>query len=62
MFSMHPDKSPGHDGLNPGFFQAYWKIVGGEVVKFCQMFFSTEELPVGINQTMVCLIPKVKKL
>lgn len=23
VFTMHPDKSPGFDGLNPDFFQAY---------------------------------------
>lgn len=23
VFSMFPEKSPGVDGLNPGFFQAY---------------------------------------
>lgn len=28
-FSMHPDKSPGQDGLNPKFFQAYWSVGGG---------------------------------
>lgn len=61
VFSMHPDKSPGHDGLNPGFFQAYWHIVGADIVKFCQQFFQTGELPEGINRTLVCLIPKVKQ-
>lgn len=23
VFSMHPDKSPGPDGLNPAFFQSF---------------------------------------
>lgn len=23
VFSMHPDKSPGPDGLNPAFFQTF---------------------------------------
>lgn len=35
VFTMHPDKSPSFDGLNPGFFQAYWKVVGNNVVQFC---------------------------
>lgn len=30
-FSMHPDKSPGPDGLNPAFFQVFWNVVGGEM-------------------------------
>lgn len=40
-FAMHPDKSPGLDGLNSGFFQAYWGIIGEDVVRFCQQFIST---------------------
>lgn len=36
VFAMHPEKSPGIDGLNPAFFQTYWDIVGSDVVKFCK--------------------------
>lgn len=60
VFSMYPEKSPGLDGLNPAFFQTYWSIVGRDVVRFCQYYMSSGELPSGINQTLVCLIPKVK--
>lgn len=28
VFGMHLDKSPGEDGLNPGFFQKCWDVVG----------------------------------
>lgn len=31
VFSMHPSKAPGIDGLNPGFFQVFWNIVGNDV-------------------------------
>lgn len=34
VFSMHPDKSPGPDGLNPTFFQVYWNVVGGMWLNF----------------------------
>lgn len=28
---MHPDKASGPDGLNPAFFQTFWKLMGQEV-------------------------------
>ena len=31
IFDMHSNKSPGPDGMNPGFFQEYWDIVGENV-------------------------------
>ncbi|KAL8133146.1 hypothetical protein AgCh_008559 [Apium graveolens] len=60
-FSMHAEKAPGYDGLNPGFYQSYWSVVEKDVVLFCQKFFDTGELQMKVNRTVVCLIPKVKK-
>lgn len=60
LFSMHQEKAPGIDGLNPGFFQTYWSIVGGDVIEFCRKFFESGDLPRGVNNTLVFLIPKVK--
>lgn len=57
---MHPDKSPGLDGFNPAFYQCFWSIVKNDVVKICKKFMCTGELPEGINQTLICLIPKIK--
>lgn len=53
VFSMYPEKAPRYDGLNPCFYQAYWKIVGDDVVNFCKSFFDTGELPNDINRTLV---------
>lgn len=35
VFSMHHDKSPGPDGLNPAFFQSFWSIIRRDVFKVC---------------------------
>lgn len=59
LFDMKPDKSPGPDGLPPGFFQHYWDIVGEDVVDFCESFRVSKSLPVGSNSTQIVLIPKV---
>lgn len=58
LFSMHPDKSPGPDGLNPGFFQAYWDVIGNDVVKWCNDFLETGKMWEGPNFIQLILIPK----
>ncbi|XP_043814104.1 uncharacterized protein LOC122724008 [Manihot esculenta] len=60
IFSMHPDKAPGPDGLNPGFFQAYWEIVGEDVTKACLKCLNEGNSLPGKNVTNVVLIPKKK--
>ncbi|CAH9098299.1 unnamed protein product [Cuscuta europaea] len=35
VFAMHPDKAPDPDGLNPGFYQHHWDIIGADIVR-CQ--------------------------
>lgn len=61
LFEMHPDKSPGTDGMSPGFYQNYWDILGNDVVLFCDQFVQSGVLPKGINQTHIVLIPKKSK-
>lgn len=60
VFAMYPEKAPGVDGLNPCFFQTYWSIVSTDVVVFCRNFIEHGILPDEVNNTLVCLIPKVK--
>lgn len=31
LFSMHSDKSPGPDGLNPAFYKRFWRLCGVEL-------------------------------
>ncbi|KAL8097756.1 hypothetical protein AgCh_030760 [Apium graveolens] len=60
LFQMHPDKAPGPDGMTPAFFQKHWKVVGKDVVKMVSDFFYIGELPQGLNETNIVLIPKKK--
>lgn len=61
VFQMHPDKSPGPDGFNPGFYQKFWDIVGTDVVRLVQNFFTAGEFPDHLSDTYICLIQKKTK-
>ena len=60
LIQMHPTKAPGPNGMSPIFYQQYWEIVGSEVIKCVLDSFNSGVLPCGINDTYICLIPKVK--
>ena len=58
LFSMHPDKSLGPDGMSPGFYQKYWKVVGSDLVQLTQEFFTTGMFDQSITDKNIVLIPK----
>ncbi|XP_060972000.1 uncharacterized protein LOC115703869 [Cannabis sativa] len=60
VFQMHPDKSPGPDGMTPAFFQKCWPIVGNEVVKNVLCFFEEGILADSCGDANVVLIPKTR--
>lgn len=60
IFAMHPDKSPGPDGMNPAFFQHFWSIIGNDVTQACLNILSSQIIPSRLNDTIVVLIPKKK--
>ena len=62
VFSMHPDKAPGPDRMNPAFFQRHWHIVGTDIYKECLSFISNCSIPEGLNDTHIVLIPKKKNV
>ena len=57
---MHPTKSPSPDGMSPIFFQTYWEVVGSSVINCVTQTLKTGIMPSGLNNTYICLIPKVK--
>lgn len=62
LFQMHPDKSPGLDGMTQRFFQRHWSIVGDDIVKMVKEFFSEGVILEGLNETNLVLIPKKNNL
>ncbi|XP_071933729.1 uncharacterized protein [Coffea arabica] len=59
VFSMHPNKALGPDGMSPLFFQRYWHTIKNDVVSAIQSFLSNGHLLKSINETSITLIPKV---
>lgn len=55
---MHPDKASGPDGLNLGFFQHFWDLIGKEVFLCCKQWLSDGTFSAGVNDTTIVLIPK----
>ncbi|KAJ8755558.1 hypothetical protein K2173_022137 [Erythroxylum novogranatense] len=55
---MHPDKSPGLDGFNPGFFHHYWDVVGHDVSATCLQYLHSGTFPSSLNETAIVLLPK----
>lgn len=57
---MNIDKTPGPDGMNVGFYGHHWKAISKGVFDFVKHFFTSSSLPPEINQTNICLIPKIE--
>lgn len=55
---LKPFKEPGLDGLNVGFFQQIWLLVGGSVKKEIKHIFMTRVVPEYLKKTLITLIPK----
>ena len=58
-FSLNPNKAPGPDGFNGYFFRKAWSIIGEDVTRAIQEFFSSGKLLGEFNSTLIYLIPKV---
>lgn len=58
--SFKPFKAPGPNRLHSIFYQKFWPQIGNSVVAFCNNIFKNHIIPDHINQTFLCLIPKVQ--
>ncbi|KAI5342265.1 hypothetical protein L3X38_010140 [Prunus dulcis] len=59
VFQMGALKSPGPDGFSGIFYQKYWSIVGNDVCRLVNNFFSNAMSMGTLNRTEIALIPKV---
>ena len=57
---MGANKAPGPDGFMAGFFQTHWNVVGPSITNAVLNFLNGGQLPEGVNQTTIVLIPKIK--
>ena len=57
---MHPTKSPGPNGMSLLLYQKYWEVVSPYVTKCVLQILNSGSLPCVLNETYICLIPKVQ--
>ncbi|MCI31254.1 CNGC5-like protein, partial [Trifolium medium] len=55
-FSMHFDKAPGPDGLNPAFYKRFWDLCGKEVYQTSKQWLQRGRFPEQLNNTNIVLI------
>lgn len=58
LFAMNPDKSQGPDGVNQGFYQSYWSIIGDRLSNFCLNCLNACHFLEGLNDAFITLIQK----
>ena len=60
VFAMNPDKTPRPDGMSAAFYHQHWEAIKTGVFSFVRNFFENNYLDTKLNQTHICLIPKIE--
>jgi hypothetical protein len=60
LFQIGPLKAPGADGFPSRFFQRNWATLKEDVIRAVKEFFATRNMPDGVNDTIIVLIPKAQ--
>lgn len=60
LFQIGPLKAPDPDGFPARFFQRNWGLLKDDIIRAIKYFFATGNMPQGVNDTTIVLIPMVK--
>lgn len=60
VFKMNAEKAPGPDGMNPVFYKQHWDAIKSGLISFTRLFFEQNKLDPKVNQTHICLVPKIE--
>ncbi|XP_062028805.1 uncharacterized protein LOC133744775 [Rosa rugosa] len=59
MFNIGGLKAPGADGFPSLFYQKHWNICASEITQMVTLAFQCGKIPMGLNHTLIALVPKV---
>jgi hypothetical protein len=60
LFRIVPLKAHGKDGFPTRFFQRHWGVFKDDITYAVKEIFRSGNMPEGINDTVIVLIPKKK--